>query len=126
MPPPSSAAWPTCGRRRGRTGRSQTMRVAELVAYHVRIHLRKTIRHASFTRDENESLVVCCRLDDGTTGWGEGLPREYVTGETIDTVFAQLRATDWRRELADRVADLPEFVNLCAGLRLADAGISGK
>ncbi len=102
------------------------MRVAELIAYHVRIPLKKTIRHASFTRAENDSLIVSCRLDDGATGWGEGLPREYVTGETIDTVFAQLRATDWRQELAVDVADLPAAAKLCAGLRLADAGISGK
>src|SRR5258708_34404095 len=98
------------------------MRVAELIARHVKIPLKKTIRHASFTRDENDSLVVGCRLEDGTTGWGEGLPREYVTGETIDTVFAQLRATDWRRELGESVADLAAVGNGIRGLRPAEAG----
>src|SRR6516164_8308487 len=102
------------------------MRVAELIACHVKIPLKKTIRHASFTRDENDSLIVCCRLDDGTTGWGEGLPREYVTGETIDTVFEQLRATDWRPELGSEVGDLAAAVRLCAELRLADAALAGK
>ncbi len=102
------------------------MRVVELIAYHVKIPLKKTIRHASFTRDENDSLVVCCRLDDGTTGWGEGLPREYVTGETIASVFAQLRGTAWRQELGAAVTDLPTAVELCAGLRLADCGGPGK
>jgi muconate cycloisomerase len=102
------------------------MRVAELTAYHVRIPLKKTIRHASFTREENSTLVVRCRLNDGTTGWGEGLPREYVTGETIDSAFAQLRSTDWRRAAGDNLADLSGAVRLCATLNLADAGASGK
>lgn len=102
------------------------MRVSELVAWHVRIPLKKRIRHASFTRDENDSLIVCCRLDDGTEGWGEGLPREYVTGETITSVFEHLRATDWRGAIGAAVADLPAAVRLCAGWRLADHNVHGK
>ena len=102
------------------------MRVAEMIAYHVRIPLKKAIRHASFTREENDTLIIRCRLDDGTTGWGEGLPRDYVTGETIDSVFAQLLATNWRREAGDDAADLSAAVRLCSTLKLADAGASGK
>jgi muconate cycloisomerase len=102
------------------------MRVEELIACHVRIPLKKAIRHASFTRDKNDTLVVSCRLDDGTTGWGEGLPREYVTGETIDSVFAQLRDTDWRRVLGENIPDLPAAVRLCSTIALADTAASGK
>ena len=81
------------------------MRIAEIAAYHVRIGLKKTIRHASHMRDENDTLVVRCRLDDGTHGWGEGLPRSYVTGETIDSALEQLRNGRWR-ELAEPFDDL--------------------
>src|SRR5215471_5001100 len=102
------------------------MRVAEIIAYHVRIPLKKAIRHASFTRDENDSLIVCCRLDDGTEGWGEGLPREYVTGETIDSVFAHLRGTYWRRELGASVDDLTAAVSPCSALKLATVAADGK
>src|SRR5205807_4657976 len=112
-------------RKIGRAGR-KVMRVAETIACHVKIPLKKAIRHASFTRVENDTLVVCCRLEDGTEGWGEGLPREYVTGETIESAFAQLRHTDWRRELGEAVTDLPAAVDLCARLRLADLGLSRK
>lgn len=66
------------------------MRIAELTAIHTRIALKKPVKHASFSRNENDTLIVRCRLDDGTLGWGEGLPREYVTGETIDTVWQHL------------------------------------
>ena len=102
------------------------MRVAELIAYHVRIPLKRAIRHASFTREENDTLVIRCRLDDGTIGWGEGLPRAYVTGETIDSVFSQLRATDWPRALNLDAPDLCGAVDLCAALKLEEAGVSGN
>lgn len=96
------------------------MRPAELIAYHVRIPLKKTVRHASHTRDETDSLVVCCRLEDGTEGWGEGLPRAYVTGETIDTAFEHLRRTDWRGQLGGNRSDLPAAIAACENLRLAE------
>lgn len=88
------------------------LQIVEFTTWHVRIPLRKTIRHASHTRDVNESLVVRCRLSDGTIGWGEGLPRPYVTGETIDTALAQLRRTDWS-PLAAPIDDLTSAIELC-------------
>lgn len=94
------------------------MRIVELVARHVRIPLRRTIRHASHTRDETDSLVVSCRLDDGTEGWGEGLPRAYVTGETIDTAFEHLQHSDLPRQLGGAIADLSDAVELCTRLKL--------
>lgn len=98
------------------------MRPVELTAYHVRIPLKKTIRHASHTRDDTDSLVVCCRLEDGTEGWGESLPRVYVTGETIDTAFEHLRATDWGRQLGRNMSSLSEAVALSQEMQLASIG----
>jgi muconate cycloisomerase len=72
-------------------------RVASLRAYHVRIPLRKTVVHASHSRDSSDNLVVACRLDDGTVGFGEGVPRDYVTGETIDSCLELLSRADWGR-----------------------------
>lgn len=95
------------------------MRPVELIAFHVRIPLKKTIRHASHTRDETDSLVVCCRLQDGTEGWGEGLPRAYVTGETIETAFEHLRHTNWQSQLGGELPDLATAVGACEQLQLA-------
>src|SRR5581483_6338842 len=94
------------------------MRVKELTAWHVRIPLKKPIRHASHTRTDTDNLVVRCLLDDGTAGFGEGVPREYVTGETIDTALALLKGSD----LAGQIDDCREFagaVALAERLRLA-------
>ena len=67
------------------------MRVVELEALQVRIPLKRRVTHASHSRSETENLVVRCILSDGSVGYGEGVPREYVTGETIDTCWELLR-----------------------------------
>lgn len=102
------------------------MRIAEVAAYHVRIPLKRRIRHASHTRDENDTLVVRCRLDDGTEGWGEGLPRPYVTGETIDTAFEHLRQSNLPRQLGGEVTDLAGAVALCDRAKLIPEGTDGR
>lgn len=86
------------------------MHATEITAYHVRIPLRRSVRHASHSRTDTESLVVRCRLNDGTTGWGEGLPREYVTGETIEDAWTLLQQTDLRRQLGGRWNGLPDAI----------------
>jgi L-alanine-DL-glutamate epimerase-like enolase superfamily enzyme len=70
------------------------VKVAELIAFQVRIPLSKPIRHASHRRTETDNLVVRCVLEDGTVGFGEGVPRDYVTGETITSALSLLKASD--------------------------------
>jgi muconate cycloisomerase len=77
----------------------------ELTAFHIRIPLRKPIRHASHTRDSTDNVLVRCVLDDRTEGYGEGVPREYVTGETIDFAIDLLRKSD----LAGRLEPCRDF-----------------
>lgn len=94
------------------------MRVAKVTAFHVRIPLRKTIRHASHVRRFSDNVVVRCRLDDGSEGWGEGVPRPYVTGETIDSAFEQLRSTDLQQQLGGPFDGLRGAIELCDSFRL--------
>ncbi|MEI8383547.1 MAG: enolase C-terminal domain-like protein [Planctomycetota bacterium] len=84
--------------------------VTELTVHHVHIPFRKRVKHASHARVDTESLVVRCQLSDGTVGWGEGLPREYVTGETIDTAWSMLHATDLPRQLARSWTGIAEAI----------------
>jgi muconate cycloisomerase len=94
------------------------VKIVELTAMHVRIPLRKPIRHASHVRSETDNVLVRCVLADGTEGFGEGVPREYVTGETIDSALELLRRSD----LANRLEPCPDFpaaVALAERLQLA-------
>lgn len=94
------------------------MRVVELTAYHVRIPLRRPVRHASHARTETDNLVVRCVLEDGTEGFGEGVPREYVTGETVVGAAALLRRSDLASQL-EVCPNFPAAVAMAERLRLA-------
>lgn len=96
------------------------MQIAEFTAYHVRIPLKHVVRHASYERRMNDTLIVRCRLEDGTTGWGEGLPRPYVTGETIETAFEQIRRTDFGECFGEPIADLADAVERCRSFTPAE------
>ena len=77
------------------------MRVVGLTAVHVRIPLYRAIQHATRFRTETDNVVVRCELADGTVGWGEGVPRDYVTGETVDTALSLLARADLGGQLGD-------------------------
>ena len=77
------------------------MKVAELSAHVVRIPLKKRIKHASHSRTETDNVLVRVRLNDGSVGWGEGVPREYVTGESADSALDLLKSSDLKGQLTD-------------------------
>lgn len=52
---------------------------------------KKPFKHAAADRSTSDSIVLKCTLESGRTGFGECLPREYVTGETRDRAFALLQ-----------------------------------
>lgn len=106
------------------------MRVKEITAWQIRIPLKKPIQHASHTRTETDNLLIRVLLDDGTVGFGEGVPREYVTGETIESALLLLKQS----ALTEQLEDCPTFhaaLNLVEHLRLApiaddDRGCKGN
>ena len=75
------------------------MQVVQLEARHVRIPLRRKVTHASHTRTDTDNVVVKCVLSDGSVGFGEGVPRDYVTGETIDFSIDLLKRSDVPKQL---------------------------
>jgi muconate cycloisomerase len=77
------------------------MTLCRIDLFHVEVPLKKPIRHASHERTTSDNLIVRATLADGTVGFGEGMPRPYVTGETIDSTFAALRAFDAAGHLND-------------------------
>lgn len=52
---------------------------------------RVTVRHASAVRDATENIIVRVRTAGGAVGVGEGCPRHYVTGETVESARTFLR-----------------------------------
>lgn len=93
------------------------MKIEQLIAFHVRIPLKKPIKHASHTRTETDNLLVCCILKDGSIGFGEGVPREYVTGESIDSALDLLEKSQVHTQLK-RCEDYNEALEMIERLSL--------
>src|SRR5215467_10805713 len=94
------------------------MRIVELEARHVRIPLKRKITHATHVRTETDNVVVRCVLSDGSVGFGEGVPRDYVTGETVDSALELLKRSDLPKQLSD-CPDFVAVVHMAERLRLA-------
>ncbi|MFW6169994.1 MAG: dipeptide epimerase, partial [Planctomycetota bacterium] len=95
------------------------MRIAEFTAYIVRLGLRKPFQHATHRRRTSDNILVKCRLDNGIEGWGEGVPRAYVTGETPHGVVAQLAATDLADHFDRDCEDWNDVIALCSSYQPA-------
>jgi L-Ala-D/L-Glu epimerase / N-acetyl-D-glutamate racemase len=67
--------------------------ITELQLFAVDLPFKHAFRHAAAERTTSESLFLRARLDTGVEGWGESLPRVYVSGESRDEAFALLRDT---------------------------------
>jgi L-Ala-D/L-Glu epimerase len=93
--------------------------LASMTLFKIAVPLKKVVRHASFTRSTSENLVVRVTLKDGTAGYGEGVPRSYVTGETIDSACAALERHDWARVMG-RPADFEGVVARLSELTLPE------
>ena len=69
------------------------MRIERFAAYRFSAPFKRTFRHSRAARSEASSLIVAARSADGLVGYGEGCPREYVTGETLAGGLAFIRET---------------------------------
>jgi L-Ala-D/L-Glu epimerase len=65
--------------------------VTELQLFAVDLPFKTPFRHAAAARATSESLFLRVGLDSGVDGWGEALPRAYVSGESRKDAFALLR-----------------------------------
>ena len=67
------------------------MRIDHVEVRSFPVPFKTVFRHASASRSRAENLIVTARSDDGLTGYGEGCPRAYVTGETVEGGAAFIR-----------------------------------
>ena len=56
----------------------------------VKLQFRMNVAHSLAARDHTENIIVKITADSGHTGFGECVPRSYVTGETAASVGAYL------------------------------------
>jgi len=81
--------------------------------------MQRPFAHAAHRRDSADSVLVRCEIE-GVTGWGEGAPRPYVTGETTAGVLSALSSEHPVLILEEltRAASFEDGVTLLARLDL--------
>jgi muconate cycloisomerase len=79
-------AQPPLARRAG----PRTASVAAVDLLEVELPFRFKFGHALATRSSTTNVVARVVLEDGTIGYGECVPREYVTGETTESALEAL------------------------------------
>ncbi len=67
------------------------VRLTKMTIYELAMPMR-SFEHAAASRTASRSILVRLDFSDGTIGWGETLPRDYVTGETFESAEADLKA----------------------------------
>lgn len=67
------------------------MRLKQIEFFRLQIPLCMPIKHHLAERTFSENLVVKVVSNSGVVGYGEGIPREYVTGETTAASLSFLR-----------------------------------
>jgi L-alanine-DL-glutamate epimerase-like enolase superfamily enzyme len=67
------------------------MKIVSASIHSLNIPFVEAFRHSLSERDHSDSIVVKVTSDDGAVGFGEGVPRPYVTGETRDACAAHIR-----------------------------------
>jgi L-alanine-DL-glutamate epimerase-like enolase superfamily enzyme len=60
------------------------MKVRAIETFLVTLPFRFAFGHSLATRADSTNVIVRVTLDDGTQGFGEGVPRDYVTGENAE------------------------------------------
>lgn len=63
------------------------IKIESLELFSVDLPFKNTFKHAAAIRKYSNSIFLKCTTDTGHIGYGETLPREYVTGESRDDTF---------------------------------------
>jgi L-alanine-DL-glutamate epimerase-like enolase superfamily enzyme len=63
------------------------VKIKNLTIQELNIPFKVSFSHAAAARSKTESVIVISESENEHRGYGEGCPRLYVTGETLETVF---------------------------------------
>jgi muconate cycloisomerase len=85
-------------RTRSRAAPAKAQRIKSVTIYQLRIPFHQAFRHALHSREESDAVIVKVTDRDGRSGYGESLPRSYVTGETTESMIAWING-----ELAPKI-----------------------
>ena len=59
------------------------MNIVEIKLYSLQIPFHLPFKHNLIIRKKSNSIILTIKTSDGVIGFGEGTPREYVSGEKM-------------------------------------------
>ena len=80
------------------------MKITGATCYALGIPFVEAFGHSASVRASSDSVAVRLTAEDGTAGYGEGLPRPYVTGETVETCLDHIAHRLWPRDRGVRLS----------------------
>ncbi len=89
------------------------MRIDSIRLHHIEIPFKATFKHALHQRQKTEAVIVAIRCPERLAGFGEILPRPYLTGETIRGVLeteAPRRVRRWLGRSFSRKQEVFDFL----------------
>lgn len=94
--------------------------IASIGVHHLQIPLKQRIEHAASVRTVADPVVVRVELQNGTIGYGESLPRPYVTGEDHESVDTAVRDVFAPLLMSCRPESFSEALVVIESLPMAD------
>lgn len=91
-------------------------KVSKIDIYAVDIPFKMKFGHAAKKRVNSESIFVRVETECGKVGFGESLPRQYVTGEDQSSVIDALKDECRRAVLGRTLNSFTEAIDLCDSL----------
>jgi muconate cycloisomerase len=91
--------------------------IATIELFTATLPFRFAFGHSLATRRSSDNVYARVTLNDGTVGYGEGVPRDYVTGETSDSAVAALSerlAPEVLGRDVHTIDDVPELLRSAA------------
>jgi muconate cycloisomerase len=82
------------------------MRIIHGTIFPLKIPFVESFRHSTKDRTFSDSIIVRLVSDDGFVGYGEGVARSYVTGETVESALGYMQRDLWPRIAVTEFATL--------------------
>jgi muconate cycloisomerase len=93
-------------------------KIESFTLFSLNLPFRIVFKHAAANRDSSDSIMLKCKTDSGGTGFGECLPRYYVTGESRDHAFNLLHENILPRMVGfdfNSIEDVFSYLSTCNG-----------
>lgn len=101
------------------------MKIRSIETFRITLPFRFSFGHSLASRSESTNLLVKVTLSNGVVGYGEGIPRDYVTGESIDSAETNVLTSYAQLFISANINSPSELITLLES-GFDELGLNGK